>query len=280
MSIELVTKYQPYVDEMFKNESKLPLLTNNDFNFTGAHTVKAYKISTASMGDYDRNAEGTTISRFGEIQKLDATTEEMMLKKDRSFTFAIDHLDNDETANQLNGATALARQQREVIIPEIDTYVYGVMVSGAGTVPTAVTLTKENIFEEIAKASETLDDSEIPETQRILVVCPEVYRLMKQSNDIILNTDIGEDMRLKGVIAMVDGMKVVKVPKIRLPKNFGFMVAHPSATIAPVKLSEYDTFDNPPFISGTLVQGRVVYDAFVFDNKKKGIYYQENKASV
>ena len=37
MAIELVTKYLPYVDELFAAESKKSLLTNNDFDWTGAH---------------------------------------------------------------------------------------------------------------------------------------------------------------------------------------------------------------------------------------------------
>lgn len=37
MAIDLVTKFQPYVDEQFKNESKRDLLTNQDFTWEGAH---------------------------------------------------------------------------------------------------------------------------------------------------------------------------------------------------------------------------------------------------
>ena len=141
MAINLTTVFKPYVDEMFTTESKKSLLTNQDFDWTGAHTVKVYKIGTSAMNDYSRNpAEGFTGSRYGKIKDLDATTEEFTLTKDRSFTFAIDKLDEDETAQQLEAASALARQQREVVIPEVDSYVYNVMATGAGTKPTAVTL--------------------------------------------------------------------------------------------------------------------------------------------
>ena len=93
------------------------------------------------------------------------------------------------------------------------------------------------------------------------------------------NTKVGEDMRLKGVISNLDGMNVVKVASKRVPENFGFMVAHPVATCAPTKLADYKTHQDPPGISGSLVEGRVVYDAFILDNKKMAIYYQENKAA-
>ena len=80
----------------FKDSSE-SLLTNNDFGWTGAHTIKVYKVTTATMNDYDRAGTGGNNSRYGQIQGLDATTEEMTLTKDRSFTFAIDKLDTDET---------------------------------------------------------------------------------------------------------------------------------------------------------------------------------------
>ena len=99
MAIDLVAKYLPYVDEVFTQESKKELLTNHDFTFDGAHTVKVYKISTAEMNDYGRYDAG--MQRYGTPESLDATTEVMTLKKDRSFAFVIDALDQEETAQSL-----------------------------------------------------------------------------------------------------------------------------------------------------------------------------------
>ena len=275
MAVELVTKFLPYVDEQFSTESKKSLLTNQDFDWTGAHTVKIYKISTGSMNDYGRTgaAQGNW-SRYGQVESLDASTEDLTLRKDRSFTFAIDALDTDETAQQLAAASALARQLREVVIPEVDTYTYGEMGTGAGTKPAAVELTKDNIYLEILKASNALDNAEVPETGRQIVVTPDTLYLMKQCKDIMMETDIGNDLRLKGVVSNLDGANVLKVPASRLPKGFGFMVCHPCATVAPTKLESYNTHINPPGINGQLVEGRIVYDAFVLENKAKAIYYQ------
>lgn len=275
MAINLASQYMNYTDEIFKNESKKSLLTNQDFSWTGAHSILVYKVSTSEMNDYSRNpAEGFTGSRYGTIKDLDATTEEMTLKKDRSFTFAIDKLDADETKQQLAAASALARQQREVVIPETDEYTYGVMCEGAGTKPEAIELTADNIYAEILNGSTALDNAEIPETGRVLLVSPDTYLLMKKNPEIIMETDIAQEMRLKGVIGMIDGMMVIKVPSVRLPDDFGFMVAHPSATVAPTKLEDYKIHLDPPGISGDLVEGRICYDAFVLDNKAKAIYYQ------
>lgn len=65
-----------------------------------------------------------------------------------------------------------------------------------------------------------------------------------------------------------------------MPANAGFMICHPVATVAPTKLEDYRVHQDPPGISGELVEGRIVYDAFVLDNKRKAIYYVENKPAV
>lgn len=276
-TVDLTTKYLPYVDELFEKESKKELVTNQDFKFEGAKTVKVYRITTASMNDYDRNGEtitGASPSRYGSIEGLDATTQTMTLRKDRSFTFAIDKLDQEETQNALEPATALARQQREVIVPEIDSYVFGQMVANAGTKPTATALTASNIYEEVLKASLKLDDELVPDTDRYLIVTPAVYQLIKQDTKFIMQTNIAQEYLSRGVIAMIDGVNIMKVPASRLPAKFGFMMCHPSATVAPTKLEEFKIHTDPQFISGSLVEGRICYDAFILDNKKMAIYYQ------
>ena len=275
MAIELAVKYLPFVDELFTQESKKSLITNQDFTWQNAHTVKVYKISTGTMNDYDRPGTGSNASRFGVVESLNATTQSMTLRKDRSFTFAIDKLDEDETVRQLQAATALSRQLREVVIPEVDTWVFAEMTANAGTTATPIALTPANIYDKILAASQALDDAYVPDTQRYLVVTPATYALMKKSTEIIMETDITADMRLRGVIGMIDGASVIRVSAARLPDKFGFMMVHPSATVAPVKLEDFRIHQDPPGISGSLVEGRINYDAFVLDNKVKGIYYQE-----
>jgi hypothetical protein len=274
MAINLVTQFKPYVDELFTTESKLDILTNKDFDWSGAHTIKIYKVTTSPMTDYDRAGAGVTASRYGDVGALGATTEEFVLSKDRSFTFAIDKLDQDETLRQLNAASAIARQIREIIIPEIDTHVYGKMCTGAGTIPAALELTAANIYDQIIAAGKELDNAEAPTDGRYLIFNPDSYVLMKKSPDIIMDTEISNEERIKGVIGMIDGAKVFKVPAGRLPAKFGFLMGHKVATVAANKLEDYKLHEDPPGISGSLVEGRICYDAFVLDNKADALYYQ------
>ncbi len=206
------------------------------------------------MEDFNRNGpilDGNK-SQYGTISTLQASTETFTITKDRSFTFEVDKMDTDETKMQVAAASALARQQREKVFPEIDAYVYGVMAAKAGILPDAKALTAENIYTEIITANAQMDDAEVPAADRVLILTPTTYTLLKQSKATFDNQDIGADLRKKGVIAQLDGLN----------------------TVAPVKLAEYKVHLDPPFLSGSLVEGRIYYDAFVLENKAKAIYYQ------
>lgn len=266
-TIDYAKKYSNEVSERFVEGTKTAGLVNNKYDFTGVKTVKVYNVSTAPLNDYKR----TGANRFGTPAELDATTEEMTMSQEKSFTFVIDALDKDETGLALEAGTALARQIREVIVPELDRYRFAKMVEKAGN-EKEIALTAENIYEVITEATEVLDDAEVPTVGRQLVVSPKAYKLMKLSKDIILDTDLSDEQRAKGVIAMIDGLDVNKVPASRLPENVDMLISHQNATCAPVKLAVYRVHTEVPGINGALAEGLVYHDAFVLKNNKKQIF--------
>ena len=156
MAINLVTKFSPLVDEKFTAESKTSIVTNKDYDFIGTHSLKIYSVGVAEMNDYGRNTDGT--ARYGTVKDLSTETQEVSMEKDRSFTFAIDKMDEDETLGALNAGSALARQLREVVIPEVDKYTYEKMATNAGTTKEE-TITKENAYAAILAGTETFDDN-------------------------------------------------------------------------------------------------------------------------
>ena len=76
----------------------------------------------------------------------------------------------------------------------------------------------------------------------------------------------------------MDGCKIVRVPSAKLPSGCAFLIAHKIAATAPKQLEEYKTHNNPPGISGWLVEGRVIYDCFILNEKADGIYYHGAQA--
>lgn len=279
MAINLVTKFSPLVDERFEVESKTSLVTNKDYDFVGAHTIKIYSVATAPMYNYGRNADigndtsqSQVLSRYGLIEDLATETQEVSMEKDRSFIFSIDKMDQDETLQALNAGSALARQLREVVIPEVDTYTYKKMADNAGKTVYSQSITKSNAYEKLTDATEYMDEKKVPTDGRVVICTPAFYKLLKQDSNAVLETEIGENMRIKGVIANMDGMTIQKVPSTLLPENTNFIVAHKVATTQAIKLAEYETIDGGALVSGKIVKGRIYYTAFVRNNKKNAIY--------
>lgn len=277
MAINLAEKYSSLVDEKFTSVSKASLVTNRDYNFVGAHTIQIYSVGTAPMNDYGRNTAGT--SRYGTVNDLSTTLQEVTMEKDRSFTFAVDKMDEDETLGALNAGSALARQLREVITPEVDTYTYAKISASAGKTVNEQTITATNAYQSLIAGSEFLDESEVPAEGRVAVVTPKFMTFLKSDPQAVLETEVGQDMRIKGVIANMDGLTIQKVPSKYLPTGTNFIVVHPVATTLAIKLAEYKIHNNPQGVSGALVEGRIYYTAFVRNNKKNAIYVSTTEAA-
>lgn len=269
MAIQLAEKFSALVDERFSTEAKSSLVVNKDYDFVGAHTIKIYSVGTAEMNDYGRNTAGT--ARYGTPEDLSTDIQEVSMEKDRSFTFVIDKMDKDETLGALNAGSALSRQLREVVMPEVDLYTFTKMSANAGTTKTE-TISEDNAYDAITAGNEALDEAEVPVEGRTIITTPAFYTFLKKDGKAVLETEIGQDMRIRGVVATMDGANIQKLPSKLLPENTNFILAHKVATTQAIKLADYKIHEDAPGVSGSLVEGRIYYTAFVRNNKKKAIY--------
>lgn len=277
MAINLAEKFSSKVDERFTAESKTSLITNKDYDFIGAHSIKIYSVGVAEMGDYGRNQEGT--SRYGTPKDLENEIQEVLMEKDRSFTFIIDKMDEEETLGAMNAGKALARQLREVVIPEVDSYTYKKIADNAGTTKVE-NVTSTNAYEAIVDGNEALDEAKAPVDGRVVTCPPSFYSKLKKDKSAVLETEIGQNMRIKGVVANMDGDTIQKVPSSLLPEGINFLLAHPIATTQAIKLADYKIHTDAPGVSGSLVEGRIYYTAFVRNNKKGAIYVSTTKETT
>lgn len=267
MAINYAQKYASKIDERFASEALTDKAINKDYDFVGVKTVNVYSIPTAPMNDYTR----TGSDRYGTPQELQNTIQEMTVSQDRSFTFSIDRGNFNDTQMTSAAGSALQRQIREVIIPEIDSYRLKKMFNSTEAVKE--TITAQNAYDAFLNGTAALMDSRVPVSECVAFISSKFYKHIKSDSAFIRNGDLSQKMLIKGQVGMVDGIALVVVPADLLPdEKMNFMIAYKNATVAPVKLSEYKIHDNPPGINGWLVEGRVYYDAFVLNNKLKGIY--------
>ncbi|BAR84874.1 gp7 [Bacillus thuringiensis serovar tolworthi] len=268
-TLNLTKKFSPLVDERFAPSAVTTASTNQDYEFTGAKGIKITSVQTVEMNDYKRSGQG----RYGQADELGNDLQEEIMKKDRSFTFTMDKMNEEES--EVKVAPAIARQMREVVIPEIETYRLKVMSEGAGTKVDGA-ITKTNAYEAFLAGQEVLDDNFVPEN-RVCHATPAYINKIKLDDNYTKANDLAQGtILLKGQVGEIDSVPIIKTPKSFM-NGQEFIITHKSATVAPVKLAETKVHLDPPGISGTLVEGRFYYDAFVLDMKKNAIYAHAGK---
>lgn len=261
------------IDERFTSEAVSQKIVNNDYSFVGAKTVKVTSINTVDNRDYNRN------TGYGNADILQNSIQEMTLTKDRSFKMLLDKMDEDET--KIKAGEVLARQLRERVIPEIEKYRFETILKTCDTKSQTVTgLAANNAYDKFLEAQEKLNDADVPQN-RIAYVTPEFLTKLKKDDNFIKASDIGQNIKINGLVGMVDGVPIVRVTKKWMEiktgvggattKNYGCLIGHNSATVGPVKLAEYKVVTDSENYSGTLFLGRFYYDCFILDNKVKGL---------
>jgi len=266
MSMTYAEKYSPFVDEAFALGSLTDALFGNAYDFIGVETVKVFSYPTATMNDY----KTTGTDRYGTPEDLANEVQEMKLSKDRAFTVIVDKKDNTDTEFTADGAIVLARQVRDVIIPEVDTYRINSLVSAAQEANIITgTVSKDNAYELFLTAQAAVSDAKTPIGGRVAIITPAFYSYIKLDPSFTKYGDKATDIALNGQVGWIDSVPIIVAPKTYFPDGVSVVITHPEAGVSPIKLAEYKVHDDAPGISGWLVEGRVRYDAFVL-NKKVG----------
>lgn len=82
MTVNLAVKYSDKIDERFALTSVTAAAVNNNYDFSGAKTVKVYSIPTVAMNDYERSGE----NRYGDAEDLGDEVQELTMRKDADYS--------------------------------------------------------------------------------------------------------------------------------------------------------------------------------------------------
>lgn len=269
MSITLTEKFADRIDERYHPISVTNAGVNQNYDWDGAQTIKVTSVGTVAMKDYDRE---TGYGAVASADGLSNAIQVLTLTKDRYFRAKLDKMDEEES--KIKGGEVLARQLREVTIPEIEAYRLQVMCKAIVTNTQAIEQTK-TVYEHFLEANEKLDEANVPQVTRVAFANPAFINALKLDPNFIKSSDLSQEMLLKGQVGQVDGIPIIKTNTAWLKddstNNFDCIIVDKNATVAPIKLAEYTANPNHPDFSGTVFQGRFYYDAFVLDMKKKGL---------
>lgn len=287
-SIELAKKFVPIIDGVYKAESVtngMDAATRADF--TGVNEVKVLKTSTTGLGDYSR-ANGYP---KGDIT---AAWETLTLSEERGKEISVDRMDDEETLG-LTFGTVTGEFMRLHVIPELDAYRFAKYAStpGINTTEGAV-LTKDTIIAAIDEAVRQLNADEVPLAGRCLYINSDLQPILNAA----LARQWGSDNTVNTVLVSYNSMPIKWVPPTRFytaitlndgtsswgyakaaeAKSINFMIIYPPAILQVVKFSLPKIFDpdTNQDKDAWKFQFREYHDAFVYENKVKGLYLHKS----
>lgn len=199
-SIAKFKAYTSMLDEVYKLASLTSVLDINDAMVqagANANEIVIPKISMDGMADYSRSSGYVG----GDVT---LTNETVQFNYDRGRSFTVDSMDNEETAG-----VAFGRLSSEFIrtkaAPEIDAFRFATYcgLTGIGKATAATYSTVDTLLAAINAGVTSLDEAEVPDTERYLFITPTLYNLA-------MSADTTKSKE------MLDGFaKITKVPQSR-----------------------------------------------------------------
>lgn len=282
--VNYASVYAKAIDERFKHKSRVEPALNKDFQFEGVNSVTVLSIDTVPLENYQPSG----FNRFGDLKELGNGEQTLTIKQDKSFTFAIDRRSALST-NGMVAATALKRELDEVVVPSYDKYVLQKLYDaangynptsgvGANVITPSAAVTKDTAFHEFMQIQDVMENANVP-VENITVFMDTRYYTMLKESGFVLDSENGMNIHHSGNLGDVDGAKVIRIPTGYMPKdtngnslNVLAIAIASNLVIAPKKLEYYKMHVDPVGVNGWVVEGRVIYDCFVLNNKLPAIY--------
>lgn len=282
-SLEFAKKFVPVLDDIYKNLSVTQGMdAGKKLDFTGTNEVNVLKTSTTGLGDYSR----TNGYPKGDIT---ANWETLKLTEERGKELSIDRMDNEEMANVFGIITG--QFMRDWVVPEVDAFRFAKYASANGIKKaTPAILTKDTIIAEIDEAVRQLNADEVPIAGRVLYINSDLQPLLNNA----FARSWGSQSSVSTMLTSYNGIPIKYVPPTRFyseimlndgsedwgykksenGKNINFMLIYPEAILQVVKLTLPKVFtpDENQYKDMWKFQFRMYHDAFVYENKAKGIY--------
>ncbi len=266
-TVNLTTKYSDKVAERISKKSLTSGAASSDYSFAGVKTIEVYSVDVVALGNYNRSST----AGYGTPAELGDTLQTLTMSQDKSFTYKLDKGNMNEQMFVKKANKTLQREIDEVIVPTLDKYRLEKWCRKAGSVASLNAVNNNSIIGLVMDCTEKLDNALVPENGRVMYIKTSGYKALKQAPNFVYTDKLAQDSMIKGQVGTLDGMPVVKVPSSYFPTGVEWLITYKAALLAPEKLMDYKIHQDPPGISGNLVEGRIMHDAFVLGSKGNAV---------
>lgn len=216
-TLAYATLFQQKADEQMVAQATSGWMESNSgqVKYNGGSEVKIPRMTMQGLGDYDRDdgfAQGSIT--------LDYQT--FTLTQDRGRTFQLDAMDVDETNFVATAASAMAQFQREMVIPEVDSYRYSKIYSladAAGRVNAAGYAPEATNILAMLKEDVTSIQDVVGETAQLVIVMNALCAAVLDQADKVTRTLSVTDFAQGGVqtrVTSLDTLPILRVPSARM----------------------------------------------------------------
>lgn len=271
MSVNLLTSYAKQLDTKLTAESFTRAHAKGKVNFVNveAGIIEVLTPTTVEPSDYkisDKN------DRYGGITEMEDTKATYQVANDKSFKLGLDKGNKKGQANLKQAGEMLKLQIREQITPMMDKVYFAKLVAAATATSQKIVHVAKKAVEEVAGATEYLDEALAPASDRILFVSSAYRKEIRTEITTTMNAPQTNDKLVtKGIIGELDGFMVVKVPKSYFPTNVLAVAVWTGAVSNAAIINEARVKTDSEMISGDLLIGRNKFDTFVNEAKKNAI---------
>ena len=279
MSINLAIKYASKIEERFVIGSLVFGKGTAKYDWTGTKEVRSITPTTVALTNYDIADADATAARFGALTEVQDALNTYTLTQDKSFNLAIDRGNNESQMLVKKAGAVMKMEVDEQVIPATDAYALAAYAGTTGVQTSAVlALTKSNIVDAFGAAIAGLVNNKVPATGNIAWITASEFAKLVASPEFLNLEKLGTKAVGKGVVGEVHGIQIIRVPDSYMPAKTSFIVAHPSCLMPVKKINTLRILKEHPDIDGSVLQGRIMYDAFVLNQKTKGVYVHKNAA--
>ena len=277
MSINLGAKYSKQILQKFTKASLFDGSSSADFDFSGVKSIKVWSHIPVDINNYTRS--GT--NRFGELNDLQDTVQELTLTQDKGFTVVIDNGDNSDQHLTKEAGKVMDYQLKVSMVPHRDKYCFGKICSDAGIIAGLESApTKTNIVEMILTGMAAMDNALVPEEDRTIYLPVTQYNAARLSDQFVAIESLGQKAIEKGLVGYIGNAKVKKVPDSYMPAGVYFLIAYKNSILTPEKIKMSRILKEVQGIDGAVLEHRNYFDAFVLGEKASGVYVGAAKANV
>lgn len=295
--MELVTKYLPLLDEVYRVNAKSAILEADPAlvrETEEANVVKVNKLEMDGLADYSKQAGYST-------GNITSTWETWAFKNDRGRRFNLDKMDNVESLG-LTFLNLVGQFMKQKVLPEKDAYTFATIAGLDGVSGTTATLNAQNTKQAIDTAISELGEAEVDEANMVLFMTPTSRgNLEAQLNRSLSSgeTEYGQK------ISYYNDIPIITVPQTRFydaidlldgktsgeeaggyrkhtstggddaeGNNVNFILMDKNAAVSITKnaVSQIIAPEVNQLHDGWTFSFRFYYDVFTFENKKNGIY--------